>query len=117
MKIIIILIVGLSFFSCRLEEEPVKEKKQPLHIVATTGIIEDCLNHIVGDSAEVSAIMGPGTDPHIYKTTPLDIELLDEADVIVANGLHLEGKMAEMLKKYSKEKPVIWVSDRKKQHV
>ena len=60
---------------------------------------------------EVSAIMGPGTDAHIYKPTHGAIEMMDEADVIIANGLHLEGKMAEMLEKYSKETPVIWVAD------
>lgn len=94
--------------SCRIEQ---KERRAPLHIVATTGIIEDGVENIVGDSAEVSALMGPGTDPHLYKPTPGDIELLDEADIIISNGLHLEGKMAEMLDKYGKEKPVIRVSD------
>lgn len=94
--------------SCRLEE---KERKGPLHIVTTTGIIQDVVENIVGDSAEVSALMGPGTDPHLYKPTPGDIELLDEADIIISNGLHLEGKMAEMLEKYGSEKPVIKVSD------
>ena len=86
------------------------ERIGPLHIVATTGIIEDGLINIVGDSAEVSALMGPGTDPHLYKPTPFDIELLDEADVIVCNGLHLEGKMSEMLQKYGQRKPVIEVA-------
>lgn len=102
------LLIILSFFACRLEE---KERTGPLFIVATTGIIEDGLKNIVGDSAEVSALMGPGTDPHLYKPTPGDIDLLDRADVIVTNGLHLEGKMAEMLQKYGLEKPVINVSD------
>lgn len=111
MRILAITIIALSIVGCRIKDKPVTEKKGPLHIVATTGIIEDCLTHIVGDSAEVSAIMGPGTDPHVYKPTPGDIELLDEADVIVANGLHLEGKMAEMLDKYSREKPVLIVAD------
>ncbi|MCB9223480.1 MAG: zinc ABC transporter substrate-binding protein [Crocinitomicaceae bacterium] len=111
MKKVIYLFLGLSLFSCRLDEEGASEKRGPLHIVATTGIIEDCLNHIVGDSAEVSAIMGPGTDPHTYKPTPADIELLDEADIIVANGLHLEGKMAEMLDQYAEEKPVLIIAD------
>ena len=55
--------------------------------------------------------MGPGADPHIYKPTPGDIELLDKADIIIANGLHLEGKMSAMFKKYGQEKPVILVSD------
>ncbi len=107
-KILLITTIALVALACRLEEN---ERKGPLHIVATTGIIEDGLENIVGDSAEVTALMGPGTDPHLYKPTPGDIELLDEADVIVCNGLHLEGKMAEMLEKYGEEKPVLRVSD------
>jgi len=87
-----------------------------MHIVVTTGIIEDVLENIVGDSAEVSAIMGPGTDPHIYRPTPGDVDLLNEADVIIANGLHLEGKMADMLDKYGREKPVFFVSDGVEEH-
>ncbi|OIQ28697.1 MAG: hypothetical protein BM555_05715 [Crocinitomix sp. MedPE-SWsnd] len=109
-KLIYILIAGLALVSCRLDEEK-DERLGPLNIVTTTGIIEDGLINIVGPDCEVTALMGPGTDPHMYKPTPGDIEILDEADVIVANGLHLEGKMAEMLEKYSKEKPLILVSD------
>lgn len=109
-KVIFISAVLFALVSCRLDETGA-DRRGPLHIVATTGIIEDCVSHIVGDSCEVTALMGPGTDPHIYKPTPRDIELLDEADVIIANGFHLEGKMSEMLEKYSIEKPVIFVSD------
>lgn len=98
----------ILFSSCRIDEQA---RSGPLHIVTTTGIIEDVVKHIVGDSAEVSSLMGPGTDPHLYKPTPGDIELLDKADVIIINGLHLEGKMADLLKKYGLEKPVLAVSD------
>ncbi len=100
--------ITLLFYSCRLEEQ---ERTGNLHIVTTTGIIADVVKQIVGDSAEVSSLMGPGTDPHLYKPTPGDIELLDKADVILVNGLHLEGKMADILEKYGNEKPVIAVSD------
>lgn len=68
-----ILVIFIS--ACRLNEQ---ERTGPLHIVATTGIIEDGLKQIVGDSAEVSALMGPGTDPHLYKPTPFDVELLED---------------------------------------
>jgi len=112
MKKLIIISISLVVImgSCRLDEGSASGIG-PIHIVTTTGIIEDVVKEIVRDSAEVSAIMGPGTDPHIYKPAPSDIELLEEADVIIANGLHLEGKMAEMLDKYSKEKPVLIVAD------
>ncbi|MFT5822022.1 MAG: manganese/zinc/iron transport system substrate-binding protein [Crocinitomix sp.] len=107
-RIIIIMAVVAIAASCRIEE---KVRRGPLHIVTTTGIIQDVVENIVGDSAEVSTLMGPGTDPHLYKPTPGDIELLDEADIIISNGLHLEGKMAGMLDKYAVEKTVIKVSD------
>ena len=99
-KIAVFIVLIVIVTSCRLEET---ERRGPLHIVTTTGIIEDVVENIVGDSAEVSTLMGPGTDPHLYKPTPADIELLDEADIIISNGLHLEGKMADMLDKYSSE--------------
>ncbi len=109
MKNYLILFITISFLgSCRLEQ---KTNNERLNIVTTTGIIEDVVENIVGDSADVASIMGPGTDPHLYKPAPSDIEMLDEADVIIANGLHLEGKMSELLHKYANEKPVIWVSD------
>ncbi|MCH1472890.1 MAG: zinc ABC transporter substrate-binding protein, partial [Bacteroidia bacterium] len=40
-----------------------------------------------------------------------DISKLSEADIIVYNGLHLEGKMAQMLKNFSKTKPVFAIGD------
>ena len=60
-------------------------------IVATTGIIADAVKNLVGDKAEVVALMGPGVDPHLYKATQGDVDNLTSADLIVYNGLHLEG--------------------------
>jgi manganese/zinc/iron transport system substrate-binding protein len=41
--------------------------------------------------------MGPGVDPHLYKPTPSDLSRLRRAEVVLYSGLHLEGKMAEIL--------------------
>lgn len=81
------------------------------YIVATTGMIADAAAHIVGDSARVEGLMGPGVDPHLYKATRSDLSKLREADVILYNGLHLEGKMGEVLEKLAAQKPVIAVAD------
>lgn len=43
--------------------------------------------------------MGAGVDPHLYRPTYQDIELLQKADIIITNGLKLEGKLAEVLGK------------------
>tara|TARA_B110000503_G_C7083793_1_gene386337 strand:- start:585 stop:1337 length:753 start_codon:yes stop_codon:yes gene_type:complete len=51
--------------------------------------------------------MGPGVDPHLYKATQGDLKSLTNADVIVYNGLHLEGKMGEIFEKLEKQKHII----------
>ena len=78
-----------------------------MRIVTTTGILKDAVINIVGDAADVEAIMGSGVDPHLYKATQGDLNKLTEADVIIYNGLHLEGKMGEVLEKLSRYKTVL----------
>ena len=42
-------------------------------------------------------LMGPGVDPHLYRARESDVHKLAAADLIVYNGLHLEGKMGQVL--------------------
>lgn len=87
------------------------KKPGRLYIVCTTGMIADGLRNICGDRADVESLMGPGTDPHLYKATLRDLEKLSEADIIIYNGLHLEGKMTELFHKLSRTRLCIAVSD------
>ncbi|MEO0586259.1 MAG: zinc ABC transporter substrate-binding protein [Planctomycetota bacterium] len=66
-------------------------------VVATIGMVGDLVEQVAGDRAEVSTLMGPGVDPHLYKPTRNDIAKLMAADVIFYNGLLLEGKMTDAL--------------------
>ncbi len=60
---------------------------------------------------DIKFLMGPGVDPHLYKITQKDMKDLIAADIVFYNGLHLEGKMAEILEKMSKTKVITAVSD------
>jgi manganese/zinc/iron transport system substrate-binding protein len=106
-----IFLLFLGFFSilggCKPDENG--EDKKML-IVTTTGMIKDAVENIIGNNANVIALMGPGVDPHLFKATHGDLEKLTDADVIFYNGLHLEGKMGEVLEKLSTQKPVVAVS-------
>lgn len=75
-------------------------------IVTTTSLVKDAVQNITGNKAEVIALMGPGVDPHLYKATQGDMNKLLKADLVVYNGLHLEGKMHEVLEKLSHRKAV-----------
>ena len=41
-------------------------------------------------------LMGPGIDPHLYQASADDVTKMQDADIIVYNGLHLEGKMGDI---------------------
>ncbi|MSQ90941.1 MAG: manganese transporter [Phycisphaerales bacterium] len=70
-----------------------------LQVVATTGMIGDMVKRIVGDRAQVTTLMGEGVDPHLYKVTVSDVRALAAADVVIANGLMLEGRMGDVFAK------------------
>jgi manganese/zinc/iron transport system substrate-binding protein len=97
----------LLFSLVGCESTTTKKLGRPV-IVTTTGMIADAIKEIMGDSAEVIALMGPGVDPHLYKATEGDLKRLTDADLIVYNGLHLEGKMSEVLHQLEKDKNKVY---------
>jgi manganese/zinc/iron transport system substrate-binding protein len=68
-------------------------------VVVTTGMIADLARNVAGDSVELEVLMGPGIDPHLFKAKESTIRRLFGAELILYNGLHLEGKMARVLEK------------------
>lgn len=104
-----VLTVAFLLFSCGENKKSVTGEKP--YIVTTTGMIADIVENIAGDSAKVEAIMQPGVDPHLYKASQGDLKKIMDADYIFYNGLHLEGKMGEILEKQTHIKPVIALGD------
>ncbi len=102
-----ILLAALLFWHCA---QPAK-KSNAISIVCTTSMVADAVKNLVPRGVEVISLMGPGVDPHLYKATQGDLERLQNADVIVYNGLHLEGKMGDVLEKLGRIKTVIRLSD------
>lgn len=102
-------LLALIGTGCEPTEERTGEGK--LRVVCTTGMIGDAVSVVAGDLAEVQALMGPGVDPHLYKASQGDLRKLSEADMIFYNGLHLEGKMGDILEKTGKLKPVVAVAE------
>jgi manganese/zinc/iron transport system substrate-binding protein len=66
-------------------------------VVATTTIVGDLVRELGGDGVEVEVLMGPGVDPHLYKASAGDVGRMSAADAVFYGGLHLEGKMTDVL--------------------
>ncbi len=62
-----------------------------LKVVATFSILADMAREVGGPAVEVSALVGPNADAHVYEPTPADVRRVARADVVVTNGLRFEG--------------------------
>jgi manganese/zinc/iron transport system substrate-binding protein len=87
-------------------------QSDPIRVTATVGMVADAVKNVGGDLVDVTTLMGPGIDPHLYKPSANDIDALGDTDIIFYGGLHLEGRMAELLEKIpSLGIPTIGVGD------
>ena len=106
----LLLIISIVLVpSC--EQQDIGNKEDQVDIVATIGMIADIAQIVGGDHAKVTALMGPGIDPHLYKASAGDVSRLSKADIIFYNGLHLEAKMSEVLEQMSGRAKTVAVTD------
>lgn len=95
--VLVILTLSLLLSACATEANRSSDGK--LNIVTTTGMIADIAKNVGGDHVNVTALMGPGVDPHLYKASEGDVTDLQGANVIFYNGLHLEAQMGDVLER------------------
>jgi manganese/zinc/iron transport system substrate-binding protein len=81
-----------------------------VRVAATTNFITDLAKVIGGPRAEVTGLMGPGVDPHLYKASAGDVQTLADADMVLYGGLELEGKMEELLEEAGRERATVPVT-------
>jgi manganese/zinc/iron transport system substrate-binding protein len=74
-----------------------------LNVVSTTTMLTDLSKIIGGEHVSVIGLMGPGIDPHLYQASAGDVSIMQESDVIVYNGLRLEGKMGDIFESMSNQ--------------
>lgn len=68
-------------------------------VVTTTGMLADLIQQVAGEDVTLVTLLGPGVDPHLYKPKESAIRKMFGADLVIYQGLHLEGKMVRVLNK------------------
>ena len=97
-----ILIVSILLVGCGNKKDMNTNDNEKINIVATTTIIGDAVKIIGGDHINLEVLMGSGIDPHLYKASAGDVNKMQNADLIIYNGLHLEGKMGDIFENLQK---------------
>ena len=69
-----------------------------LPVVASFTVVADLTRPIGGDRVDVSTLVGPDGDAHVFQPSPADVKRVAGAKVFVVNGLGMEGWMTRLTK-------------------
>ncbi|GAA4110680.1 zinc ABC transporter substrate-binding protein AztC [Aminobacter aganoensis] len=70
---------------------------EPLKVVASFSIIGDFATNVGGDRIELTTLVGPDGDAHVYEPSPADAVSMSKADVVLVNGLQFEGFLQRLV--------------------
>ncbi|WGS02576.1 metal ABC transporter substrate-binding protein [Bradyrhizobium sp. ISRA443] len=77
-----------------------------VNVVASFSILADMVRNVGGDRVDVTALVGPDGDPHVYAPTPADAKKVADARLLVVNGLGFEGWLPRLLQASGGKAPV-----------
>jgi len=78
-----------------------------LDVVASFSILGDLAKNVGGDRANVTTLVGPEGDVHVYTPAPSDAQKIAAAKLVVINGLGLEGWLPRLLQASGGKAPII----------
>jgi zinc/manganese transport system substrate-binding protein len=93
----LLILVGLALASASLPA-PAQEVATKLNLVATFSILGDFARNVGGDRVDVTTLVGPNGDVHVYSPTAADAEAIRNARLVIVNGLGLEGWLPRLVK-------------------
>lgn len=108
MKVVgqLLLAVALSFTACAAEAS----KPQKLRVLTSILPLYSFAANIAGDSAEVENLLPANVSPHDFQFSRRDLQKVQRADLVIANGLQLEEWLQRLLRSSGKEKQVVEAS-------
>jgi len=83
---------------------------EKLKAVASFSILADLVKQVGGDHVDVTAIVGPDGDAHVFQPSPQDAKAVADANLVVINGLGLEGWVARLIQSSGTKAPVVVAS-------
>jgi zinc/manganese transport system substrate-binding protein len=71
--------------------------EQKLRVVASFSVLADLVRNVGGDRIELSTLVGPDGDAHVYSPTPADAKTVASAKLVIINGLGFEGWLPRLV--------------------
>ena len=84
---------------------------EPIPVVATFSILGNMVSEIGGEHVNVTTLVGPDGDAHVYQPTPKDARSVSEAELMFMNGLEFEGWLERLVKAASFDGSLVVATD------
>jgi zinc/manganese transport system substrate-binding protein len=78
-----------------------------VEVVASFSILGDFVKNVGGDRVEVTTLVGPNGDVHVYTPTPADAKKIADAKLVIINGLGLEGWLPRLIQASGSRAPIV----------
>lgn len=98
---------GLLLTACGDADSPSDSAGGRALVVTTTTQLTDFVRVLGGDRVVVYDVVKANVDPHDYEPTPLDINAIADADLIVKNGIGVEEWLEDTIATASSDAPVV----------
>jgi manganese/zinc/iron transport system substrate-binding protein len=108
---ILFALLAIVLTACAAEQQKTDMADRKINVVTTIGMIADAAENVGGERVNVTALMGPGVDPHLYKARESDVNRMAQADVIFYNGIQLEAQMIDVFQQMSAQTKTVAVSE------
>ena len=86
---------------------PLTVQAEPLKVVVTFSILSDMTHEVAGDNTRITSLVGPDSDVHVYEPAPADVQAVAGADMVIVNGLGLEGWIDRLTQAAGYHGPVV----------
>jgi len=78
-----------------------------LNVVASFSILGDFVRNVGGNSVDVTTLVGPNSDAHVYTPTPADAKRIADAKLVFVNGLGFEGWLPRLVKSAGRKTEIV----------
>jgi zinc/manganese transport system substrate-binding protein len=82
-----------------------------LKVVASFSILGDFVKNVGGDRVEVTTLVGPDGDVHVYTPAPADAKKIADARLVIINGLGLEGWLPRLVQSSGSKAAIVTATD------
>jgi zinc/manganese transport system substrate-binding protein len=87
------------------------QAQEKINVVASFSIPGDFASNVGGDRINVTTLVGPNSDVHVYTPAPGDAKKIADAKLVVVNGLGLEGWMERLVQSSGSKAPILVASN------